>query len=156
MATTTVAGWMDYAILEPSTPKVNKHGEPVQWKVQINPVGTFRCNCPAYIFSGKGGAVRTCKHIRACELDRQKLGVPATQVVPKVVTKPTAQHPQWASAVTISKAMLDQARVNVSPAQLQSMCEVLAAKLAAFVPAKPMFTSQTVEAGLRHITFDDN
>ena len=62
--------WTDYAFLKSS--KDDK-----TWKVQINSAGQFRCNCPKFIFSGKGGAVRHCKHMTWAEADRAgKISVP--------------------------------------------------------------------------------
>lgn len=154
MATMTTAAklqWTDYAVLQPSVPQLNKHGEPVQWKVQVNQHGTFRCNCPAFIFSK---APKSCKHVRVCEHEKQSGILPAVPV--QAVAKPTPQHPQWASAVGITKAMLDSSHVAVSTAQMHAMCEVLAAKLAAFVPARvPVKTTSHVDLGVRYITFDD-
>lgn len=68
MATDTT--WTTYALLRSS--KDDK-----TWRVQINSDGQFRCNCPKYIFSGKGGAVRHCKHMTWAEADRAgKIAVP--------------------------------------------------------------------------------
>jgi hypothetical protein len=164
MATTTTAKsqWTDYAILQPSSPQFNKRGEPVKWKVQINQHGQFRCGCPSFIFSKV--LPRSCKHTRRCEQE-QALGMKATPMPtegPFAAKSFTAQaavaienHPQYASAVTIASAMLDDARVKVSTDQMHKMCAVLALKLAAFVPApRPAFVAAPTQV-TRLIVFDD-
>jgi hypothetical protein len=157
MATTMTMDWTTYAILTPSKPAYNKKGDPVEWKVQTNAAGQWRCYCPSYIFSGRGGAVKTCKHIRYCQQELAKAsGQPV--LVPQPPVMPTTQHPQWASAVTITSAMVDQARVIITPAQMQQMVAVLAAKLAAFTPAPAQVPKRAPAAtthGVRYITFDD-
>lgn len=155
MATTTTAKnqWTDYAILQPSTPQFNKRGEPVKWKVQINQNGQFRCGCPSFIF----GKVlpRSCKHTRRCEQEQALGGKPMTLPTEGPFAKVAPeQHPQYASAVTITKAMLDDARVQVSTDQMHKMCAILAVKLAAFVPVPRPVQAHTAGA-TRFITFDD-
>ena len=162
MATTktTTNVWNDFAVLQPSTPQFNKRGEPVKWKVQINQNGQFRCGCPSFIFSKV--LPRSCKHTRRCEQE-QAMGVKATPppiegpfAAPSFKAQAIEQHPQYASAVTITKAMLDDARVQVSADQMHKMCAVLAQKLAAFVPTpKPVHTQTTVTQVTRLIVFDD-
>ena len=153
---TTTNVWNDFAVLQPSTPQFNKRGEPVKWKVQINQHGQFRCGCPSFIFSKV--QPRSCKHTRRCELEQGKpMGSTALPVAQKAMTTQQTQHPQYASAVTICTAMLDDARVKVSETQMHAMCAVLAQKLAAFVPAthKPVHTQTTVTQVTRLIVFDD-
>ena len=145
--------WADYAILEPSKPEYDKHGKPIQWRVQKNHVGTWRCFCKSFIFSGKGGSPKSCKHIRHCQHLAQDT-TPVTTVTLTAVAP--AKHPQWDSAYAICSAMVDQARLIVNEKQRTQMVEVLAQKLAAFTPAKPKLAPvQAVVAGVRHITFDD-
>jgi hypothetical protein len=152
MAATMTAAknqWTDYAVLQPSVPRFDKHGDPVRWKVQINQHGQFRCGCPSYIFSK---APKGCKHTRVC--DEQKSG---TVLMPVQAAKPTPQHPQWASAVSITKEMIVGANVAVSTQQMHAMCEVLAAKLAAFTPARvPIKPTSHTDLGVRYITFNDD
>lgn len=152
MATTLTNGWTTYAVLAPSKPQFNKKGEPVEWKVQTNAAGQWRCYCPSFIFSKL--SPKTCKHIRRCQ---QEL---ATEQGIPVPVQPIAayKHPQWDSAYTICAAMLDQARLFVNDKQREQLVTVLAQKLAAFVPHKPVATAakpQLVEVGVRRITFDD-
>ena len=158
MTTNANGPWFDYAILEPSTPQFNKKGEPVKWRVQRNAQGTWRCYCPSFIFSGKGGAVKTCKHIRHCQ-HLAKNETPVSVNTTKATVTTVAKHPQWDSAYAICSAMLDQARLFANDKQRNDMVEVLAKKLAAFTPTKaaPALTvPQMVTAGVtRHIVFDD-
>lgn len=152
MATTT-NGWTTYAVLAPSKPQFNKKGEAVEWKVQTNDAGQWRCYCPSFIFSKL--SPKTCKHIRRCQQELAlEQGIP---VQPQPVA--ASKHPQWDSAYTICSAMLDQARLFVNDKQREQLVTVLAQKLAAFVPNKPIgvraATAQVVEVGVRRITFDD-
>jgi hypothetical protein len=159
MATTTMT-WTTYAILEPTKPQFNKKGEPVAWKVQRNGEGAWRCHCPSYIFSGKGGAVRTCKHIRRCQQQQQVEQVAQTFTpVPVAKAKPV----YWDTAFSICADMLAKAQLYANEAQRDRLVTVLAAKLATFAPVKPgtgtmttvKVTGQVVEVGVRRITFDD-
>jgi hypothetical protein len=150
MATSSL-GWTTYALLAPT-----KGGK--EWKVQINEAGQFRCNCPAYIFSGKGGAVRTCKHCRRCEAQQQL-------EQPTVVAQAPAIAPALAEAIKVFDAMClagtQAARVNVKTqlgsAAQAAMVKSLAEKLASWVPtvAPVVAAASVVNVGIRRITFDD-
>lgn len=158
MTTNSNGPWTDWAVLEPSTPQFDKHGQPIKYRVQRNAEGTWRCYCKSFIFSGRGGAIKTCKHIRHCQhLDNGNTPVTMTTATVKSVPVAPAKHPQWDSAFAICDAMLDQARLVANSKQRDQMVEVLAKKLATFTPAKalPVVTPQTMTAGVRYITFDD-
>jgi len=155
MAATTMV-WTDYAILEPSKPTYDKHGKPVRWKVQRNEEGTWRCHCPAYIFS-KG--VKTCKHIRRC-IDQQV----KEQAIATPVAVAPAKSPHRIEAEKVFDAMCaaatQKAHVNVK-AQIgasggAAMVDVLMARLATWMPpAAVTVTTETTVVGVRRITFDD-
>jgi hypothetical protein len=154
--------WTDWATLQPSTPQYDKKtGEPVKWKVQINQHGLFRCSCMAFIYSK---APKGCKHTRRCEQERQIENVKAidkatvadwrTASVPQPVRPVVPPH--WDAACTICDAMLDAARQYANDVQKQAMREVLAARLAVFVPVRAQAPPlQKVAAAIRYITFDD-
>ena len=150
MATTN---WQTYALLSSS-----QGGK--EWRVQINPEGQFRCNCPSFIFC-KG--IKACKHTRRCEQQRTQ-----EQATVAVATKALALPPHVTEAIKVVGSMLTAAKtksgLNVKafcgPAGEQAMVDVLAAKLAAWVPpAKSVFATAAAAAvdgsGIRHITFDD-
>jgi hypothetical protein len=149
-------GWTDFAIMEPSVTTYDKKGEPILWRVQTNDeTGAWRCFCKSFIFSGRGGAIRTCKHIRHCQGVQANEAMTVAKVAPIQTMPVSTKHPQWDSAYAICSAMVDQARLIVNDKQRTAMVEVLAKKLAAFVPTRPV-TPQVAVAGItRRIVFDD-
>lgn len=160
------ATWTDYAILEPSVPKLDKKGQPVAWKVQINGDGKFRCSCPSYIFSKQ--SPKTCKHLK--KVEEEQLKELRTGVVNRPGVAAPAVPANYAEATAILLAMLAEAKVDVRPhlpltvgskgagfitkAAQDRMVGVLAQRLAIYVPPTPV-PSQTETIGVRRITFDD-
>lgn len=155
--TKAAAGWADYAILQAST-----GGR--EWKVQINADHVFRCNCPSFIFSGKGGAVRTCKHCKRCEKqwieDGGTLGVgitPAGTIVPGGGFDPvrTAARAMFEAMVVAGRAR--QTTMVIGSVASTAMIDVLMTELKVFNPAMASgpVVAETVVVGVRRITFDD-
>ena len=147
------AAWTTYALL-----KSSQGGK--EWRVQINPDGQFRCNCPSFIFC-KG--TKQCKHTRRCEQQRTQ---EQTAVAVAGKAMPVVVPPHVTEAVKIVGSMLTAAKtrsgLNVQafcgPAGEQAMVDVLAAKLAAWVPpakTTSSFAAAVEGGGIRHITFDD-
>lgn len=139
--------WGDFAILQSSS-----GGK--EWKVQINEEGTFRCNCPSFIFSGRGGAIRSCKHCRRCKEDLvvEGTGLGAARAVP---VSAAMDHPFLVTAQQIYAAMLKAAVALSGSEARKRMVDELAAQLAVFNPAAMPVVAHTVSTGVRRITFDD-
>lgn len=137
MATTTKPTWTDYALLQSSKdPKK-------AWRVQVNEEGEFRCTCPAYIFSGKGGKPRTCKHIRHVkEVEGERWRLKA---------KPAT----WDQAAEILEEVLAAGLVFATDASKSKMTLTLATRLQDFVPPAGPVEQELTAGGLRLITFDD-
>lgn len=148
MATAT-AGWTDYAHLKASaSDKV--------WKVQTNAEGDFRCSCPSFIFSGRGGAKRTCKHCAWAVDDRRQGGTATTASTVVQRGAAAAQPACWPEATTILDAMLSKAGISTLSAPVRrTMIEVLAARLASFMPPKPKAPESLTPTGVRLITWED-
>lgn len=148
MATATMA-WTDYAHLKASvSDKV--------WKVQTNAEGDFRCSCPSFIFSGRGGAKRTCKHCAWAVEDRRQGGTATTasNVVQRGVA--AAQPSCWLEAVTIMTSMLAVAGPTLVPGPArEKMTRVLAENLASFMPPKLKAPESLTPTGVRLITWED-
>lgn len=146
--------WTDHTIFESSKPNP-KTGKIDIWKVQINELGQFRCSCPSFIYSRV--SPRTCKHARRCEVDAAVVAKPVAPVVAP------EQAPHFKEAVSIFDAMCAQAatkvRFNVKNQigldGVKVMVDVLAAKLAVFVPPPPKPATVGIITGVRRITFDD-
>lgn len=156
MATTSTNGWKTYAILQPSKPTFNKQGNPVEWKVQTNDAGQWRCYCPSFIFSGRGGTVKTCKHIRHCQQELQQQMTTKVAVPQPIIKAVPSKPPTWDSAYAITTAMIDHARLIVNATQREALVKVLAEKLTAFVPPPTVrVTVAPVAMGVRYITFDE-
>lgn len=152
--------WTDFAVLEPSTPQF-KDGKKVEWKVQVNEEGQFRCSCPSYIFSKQ--TPKTCKHCKRCEQEQLngKQPVAATPGVQRPVVAPC-----WDDANAMFAAMCDQAskhakvrfnvRDQIGKEASKIMIDVLAARLQLFNPAKAVVVADAAPVlGVRRITFDD-
>lgn len=130
------------------------------WIVERNKVtGDFRCHCPAFIFSGKGGRKRTCKHCdkaRTMPVSSLDLYQPTQAYLDQAVT--------WIEVMLVEAGVTLGGKVPVgfdAVAAKTKMAFVLAGKLQEFVPlAGP--TGPTVSAddlnvgsGMRRIIFDD-
>jgi hypothetical protein len=136
--------WEDYALLESSkTPGLKYLVQ--KYLVQKNDQdGTMRCHCKSYIFSGKGGAVRNCKHI---DLAKKQVD-PIWQMADVMTQDITKLLKAWGSAA-----------YGLPPA-IVSQIEIAVHKhLVGFVPPAGQVmsfpVSQGAGSGVRKITFDD-
>lgn len=140
-ATTTTHTWSEYAIL---TSSKDPH---VQWRVDVNETGTFRCSCPSFIYCRTNP--KECKHTRWAVAERATQGILATSVAGRPIVAP-----YWDEAAAIVAAMLSRAGVKLGAVTRRTMTDVLAARLQTFVPA-PITAKTPVASGVRRITFDD-
>ncbi len=157
MATTAVKHtWTTHTILKPKKPQFKKDGTPVEWKVQINEMGNFRCSCPSYIFSKE--KPKSCKHIARVEQEQ------LTPSVQQAKThKAATVSPNYVQAVSIFGSMCAAAtakvRFNVqSQIGLEAgkiMIEALVKHLDVFVPPPVVSSTDDEHDGVRIITFDD-
>ena len=133
------------------------------WKVQRNELGQFRCSCPSFIFSKL--SPKSCKHCRKCEEtlaeEQMKKGPAATPQA--VAAQKPAVAPHWDTALTMFDAMCLEAtktvrfnvRNQIGLSACKVMVDVLAARLAVFVPPVAVHDSSIDDGGVRRITFDD-
>lgn len=147
--------WTAYAVLKPSQPSFNRHGEPVEWRIDRNELGDFRCSCPSFIFSRE--KPKTCKHVARI---LKNTAAEATAV--PVQVKPE-ESPYFAHAEAIFDEMCKTAsakvRFNVkSHIGLdagKSMVSTLMQRLELFKPPPKKVSTAEVHDGVRIITFDD-
>ena len=126
--------WREYAEL------VSSANTAKRWRVQQHVVTkALRCNCPSYIFSGRGGKTRTCKH-----LDLVAIKDPKHQHVDTLLT----------SACQEANVGLKSFETAEGRAKWRKLVEAVAARMDSFVPPAG-HVQATGTSGVRCITFDE-
>lgn len=154
--------WTLYAVLEPKVPKIGKDGRPVEWKVEMNEAGQFRCNCPSFIFCK--APVRTCKHCVWAQGDavtQGKLPTTAAEVAVTMALRIEATKIFDAMCAAGDKADTSPswskvaAKKKLGVPSVEAMVNVLAERLAVFSPAVATVPTTPMVLGVRRIVFED-